>query len=174
MQEKFLLDSNIFIQSHNLHYHPSFCDGFWDWISVGYSAGIFFSIDKVWDELVPKSREDDELAVLLKSGKIPKTFFMPSLTDGLIVQSYQRLMDWADKTTRYQPKAIKIFQDHKYADAFLIATAMAHNYTIVTQETSGAVNSIKIPDAAKENGVKCMNIQQLLRKHAEDNFQLKL
>ncbi|MFW1815792.1 DUF4411 family protein [Acinetobacter guillouiae] len=177
MQTKYLLDANIFIESHNLHYHPSFCEKFWDWIVSGHKEGIFYSIDRIKGELVHQAKSDDELSIRLREERIPSDFFIPSLPDPIVAQQYGHLMGWLDsKTTHYLPKAIKEFQDHKIADPFLVATAMAHNYVIVTKEKSNpeAKNRVKIPDAASENQVKCITLQQLLRRHAHNDFEFIL
>lgn len=171
MQTKYLLDANIFIESHNLHYHPSFCEGFWGWIVLGYEAGIFSSIDKVKDELL---HGGDDLSARISGGKIPGEFFIPSLSDPNIVQSYGRLMNWI-ATSKYSPNAIKGYQAHNTADPFLVAAAMTYNYVIVTKEKPAplSITKIKIPDVAAANSVQCITLQQLLRDHAHDNFKLK-
>ncbi len=171
---KYLLDANIFIESHNLHYHPCFCQGFWEWIVQGHNKGIFFSLDKVEDELVRPPSANDELSDSLRTGLFPNTFFIQSLSDTQTARAYGRLMQWVSNHRLYNLAAIKEFQLHTAADAFLVAAAMAHGYIIVTQEVSGnSPKRVKIPDAARENGVRCITIQQLLRMHAEDNFKLK-
>ena len=177
MQTKYLLDANIFIESHNLHYHPSFCEKFWDWVVDGHREGIFYSIDKIRGELIHQAKSDDELSIRLRNQRIPSDFFITSLPDPRVAQAYARLMGWLNTTTtHYMPKAIQEFQDHKIADPFLVATAMAYNYVIVTKEKANpaAKNRVKIPDAATANHVQCITLQQLLRRHAHDDFQLKL
>ena len=173
MQVKYLLDSNIFIESHNIHYHPNFCEGFWDWITKGFEANIFFSIDKVKVELL---RHNDDLSQRIKDHSIPSDFFIKSLGDPLITQSYGHLMDWLNSTTNFTPKAVSDFQSVSGADSFLIAAAMSYDYIIVTKETSdpNCKKRVKIPDAAKANSVQCITLHQLLNKHAEDNFKLKI
>lgn len=175
MHTKYLFDANIFIQSHNLHYHPSFCEKFWDWINDGHQAGIFYSIDKIKTELVKPSNSDDELSVRLREEKLPPSFFVASLPDSDTAVAYRKLMQWLSNNKQYSSAAVEEFQSHTVADPFLVATAMAHDYVIVTQEKggNGSPKRVKIPDAATQNGVKCINIHDLLRKHAENNFQLK-
>ena len=45
----YCLDSNVFIQAKNAHYHFSLCPGFWDWLVL--RAGIVGSIHPVLEEL---------------------------------------------------------------------------------------------------------------------------
>lgn len=173
MEARYLLDANIFIQSHNLHYHPSFCEAFWDWIAAGHVAGIFFSIDKIKTELVRPIATSDELSDRIRNGDIPSSFFIPSIADSNVAQSYGTLMQWVGNQARYIPSAVVEFQDHNIADSFLVATAMAYNYVIVTQEkTSDTKKRVKIPDAAIAHGVECISVDQLLRRHAGRNFDL--
>lgn len=175
MQPKYLLDANIFIQSHNINYHPSFCELFWDWIVSGYEANIFCSIDKIKNELIHQANSDDELSVRLRAKRVPDDFFKLSLGDPLVTQSYEKLMEWVNRTPRYEPEAIHEFSRHTIADPFLVATAMAYNYVIVTAEkASNTPKKVKIPDAALANGVRCITLPELLRKHAQNNFQLIL
>lgn len=174
MSVKYLLDANIFIESHNKHYHPSFCEKFWDWIVDGHSLGIFYSIDKIKSELIRPVNVADELSIRLRAKRIPDSFFIPSLPDTKVAASYGTLMGWLQSHTQYSRDAVVEFQSHTVADPFLVATAMAHGYIIVTQEKagSGSKKRVKIPDAATENGVNCINLQQLLRIHAGNNFTL--
>lgn len=174
MTTKYLFDANIFIQSHNLNYHPSFCNSFWDWIVEGHKAGKFFSIDKVSREIIQPPDSSDELSKLLRNQVIPNSFFVPSITDTQVAGSYRNLMAWAYSSTHFSQKAKDEFARVDSADAQLIATAMSHNYIIVTEEKSNpaAKKRILIPDAAAQFNVQYITLPTLLRRHAENNFQL--
>lgn len=175
MHTRYLLDTNIFIQSHNISYHPSFCDGFWNWLIDGHHADMFYSIDKVYEEMIKPVKSSDELSQLLRNQTIPEQMFIGSLSDQKVVDKYRKLMTWAYSNTHFNPKAIDEFAKPDSADAHLIATAMAYGYVIVTEERSNpaAKSRILIPDAAAQFGVDCINMPLLLRKHAYDNFTLK-
>ncbi|ENX06503.1 DUF4411 family protein [Acinetobacter courvalinii] len=175
MHTKYLLDTNIFIQSHNLSYHPSFCNGFWDWLVNGYKADKFYSIDKVFDEMIKPVSSQDELSQLLRNQTIPQSMFVASLSDQNVAVQYGKLMQWAYGNPHFLTKAKDEFAKPESADAHLIATAMAYNYVIVTEELSNpaAKARIFIPDAAAQFGIKCMTMPSLLRMHAHNNFTLK-
>ena len=175
MHTKYLLDTNIFIQSHNISYHPFFCNGFWDWLIGGYQADMFYSIDKVFDEMIKPVTSTDELSILLRNQSIPQNMFVQSLSDQKVTAEYQKLMIWAFSSTHFLPKAKAEFARPDSADAHLIATAMAYNYVIVTEELSNPASKarILIPDAATQFNVKCITMPSLLRKHAHNNFTLK-
>lgn len=174
MSNKYLFDTNIFIQSHNLNYHPSFCTNFWDWIIAGYNADKFYSIDKVSKEIIRPPESTDELSKMLRDSVIPKDFFVQSITDANIAQSYRQLIGWAYSNNHFLPKAKDEFARADSADAQLIATAMTYDYVIVTEERSdpNCKKRILIPDAAAQFDVQCITLPMLLRKHAENNFQL--
>ncbi|MFD2724515.1 DUF4411 family protein [Ignatzschineria indica] len=53
---KYLLDSNIFIQSKNLHYRFSFCGNFWILLQDMHATGMVFTVKVVKQELLkPKT-----------------------------------------------------------------------------------------------------------------------
>ena len=47
----YLLDANVFIAAHNLHYGLDFCPAFWDWLVAGNKSERVFSVEKVGDEV---------------------------------------------------------------------------------------------------------------------------
>ena len=133
---KYLLDSNVFIESHNINYHPAFCQGFWDWLKLGHEQGFFYSIDKVQKELkqnAPAEKITDEITLRMQCGDIPETLFLTTLTCIEEINCYQQLMMWA-KSQSFNQNAQDEFAQETEADAFLISLAKAKNYTIVTKE----------------------------------------
>ena len=175
---KYLLDSNIFIESHNLHYHPLFCQAFWDWVNSGHEQGVFYSIDKVQKELKqsgPSGAVTDEITLRMQSGDIPASLFLPTLSSTQEINIYRSIMKWASEQS-FTQKAQDEFAQETEADAFLIALAKSEKYILVTKETRAdpqAKNRIMIPNVAKAFDVPCINLSTLLRKHAADNFQFK-
>lgn len=83
-------------------------------------------------------------------------------------------MGWAYSHPDFLQKAKDEFARADSADAQLIATAMSYNYIIVSGEKSNpnSKKRILIPDAAAQFNVQCITLPTLLRKHAENNFQL--
>lgn len=172
---KYLFDANIFIQSHNLHYHPSYCIGFWDWVVLGHHAELFYSIDKVQKELIKPPNSTDELSALLRNNAIPSSIFLATITDKQVMKNYAQIMTWAYSNSHFNQKAKDDFAQADTADAYLIAMAMTYGFDIVTDERSNpqAKARILIPDAANAFNVRCLTLPMLLRKHAEDNFKLR-
>jgi hypothetical protein len=48
----YLIDSDVFIQTKNLHYGFDFCPAFWTWLVNANAASRAFSIEKVGTELL--------------------------------------------------------------------------------------------------------------------------
>ncbi len=86
-------------------------------------------------------------------------------------------MKWNIENTHFQDSAKQEFARSDIADAFLIATAMAYGYEIITHELSNPArkNKIQIPDAAANFGVKTHFVYDVLSLNSKDDFSfLKL
>ena len=145
--QKFLLDSNIFIQAALNEYRFGFCGGFWRVVQELHKKEIIYSINAVKEELTQK---DDELSQWVK--RLPASFFL-SHEDS--ISEYAKLMNWAYGSSHFNDGAKKKFaSDH--ADPWLVAYAAKHNMTIITHETyqPERKNAIKIPVAARHLSVK--------------------
>lgn len=176
LPRKYLIDSNILIDGHNRFYHPKFCDLFWDWLNDGYQNGVFFSIDKVKDEVTKPDPSKNELSRLISGNRLPIQFFQPSLSDQNLFKSYNEVITWSANNNFYSTAAKQEFASSTIADAYLVSVAKLHGYTIVTAETSQPDDKkrIRIPDAARNFNVKTVRLDQLLKLHAENNFKFKL
>ncbi|WP_321030737.1 DUF4411 family protein [Enterobacter kobei] len=89
---------------------------------------------------------------------------------------------WEEMTCLFAPsldvteKARTDFASQDKADAFLIAHAMTHGFTIITHErpSGGAPKKrIMIPDAAAIHGVKTLTLYEFLPSYASHNFSIK-
>lgn len=90
------------------------------------------------------------------------------------IGNYAKLMVWSQNLNVHD-KAKEDFADISKADAFLIAHAMTHKMSLITQEKeqAGAKKRILIPNAAKENGVKTLTIYEFLARYSGQNFSIK-
>lgn len=166
----YLFDSNVFIQAKTLHYQFGFCQGFWDWISRGHGAGLFFSSKKVLAEL-NRGNETDEARRW--AGDAPNGFFLDDASVPDVMTHYGHIMNWAYASNHFLPQAKEEFAREDEADAFLIALAAQRGWTIVTHEKSNPDkrNRILIPDAAIAHGVPTIIIYDLLRQKARSTFE---
>ena len=64
MSEKFLLDSNIFINPHRLYYPFDFAQGFWNQLEKKIKLDNVFVMDVVVSEV---TKFEDELSTWIKS-----------------------------------------------------------------------------------------------------------
>lgn len=104
---------------------------------------------------------NDELTDWI-SHNATKDFFISN--DTSVMRKYAEVLNWAQSCTHFRPEAIAEFAE--VADAFLVATAAAKGYTLVTNETSDPLcrRRVKIPDACKALGVRCCGLNDVLRE----------
>ena len=150
----YLLDANVFIQAKNLHYGFDFCPAFWDWLIDKNASKLVFSIEKVGDELAIYR---DELT--LWAAKLGSGFFLK--TGATVLPFLSQVSNWVT-SQQYTPAAVNTFLQG--ADLFLIANALALNYTVVTREViSDGRTKIKIPNVCIGLNVKCVSPFYMLR-----------
>ncbi|RDU53203.1 DUF4411 family protein [Helicobacter sp. MIT 01-3238] len=155
--KKYLIDTNIFIESANRHYAIDICPGFWDFLIKISKLDNVKSIIQVYDEFTP----DDERLKNFRQNLKGNHFFLP--IENITPESYNEvtktLIDMG-----YAQQAIANFSKH--ADYFLIALALQENYIIVTQEAksgNNAKNQIKIPNVCDRLGIECIDVVKFLR-----------
>lgn len=168
-ENRYLIDSNVFIQAKNFHYRFCFCQAFWQWLADGHQAGLIFSTTKVLEEL---NAGNDDDPVKHWANQLPREFFIADTHDAEVMLAYRQIMQWNVSNTHYRPQAKNEFARFDKADAFLIATAKAHGYSVITYEKSNPESKkrILIPDAAKVFDIDSMMIYDLLSRHATGNF----
>ena len=151
----YLLDANVFISAKNLHYGLDFCPAFWDWIIENNESGRVFSIEKVGDEVLALADELSDWAEARGTG-----FFLRP--DAEVFPALAAVSNWANGQ-RYEPSAVSTFL--QVADYYLVAHALAGQYTVVTHEVpSASIRKIKIPDACIGLGIKCVSPFEMLRR----------
>ena len=103
----------------------------------------------------------DELTDWMKS-HVPTGFYVENESD--VIVKYADVMNWAQSNAVYKPEAISEFA--QVADAYLVATAAAKGYTLVTNETADPMckRRVKIPDACNALGVRFCDLNTVLRE----------
>lgn len=172
LNSRYLIDSNVFIQAKNFHYRFGFCQGFWQWLTEAHHAGLVFSINNVRQEINDGDKDDP---VRLWADDLPESFFITDTHDIAVMQAYRQVMQWNVSNNHYRQQAKDEFARYDKADAFLIAAAKAHGFTVVTHEASKPESKkrVLIPDAANQFDIKSIMIYDLLSQHANGNFTLK-
>jgi hypothetical protein len=172
MSNKYLLDTNIFIQAKNFRYGFEYCAAFWAWILEAHEGGVLFSVQKVKAEIL----RGDKTEPLVKWTKdLPSSFFLEDLNDIGVMGHYRDLLTKVLANKNYMPKALAEFAAEDEADAFLIATAKHGGYVLVSDEepAANARKKVPLPDAAKLIGVKTIKPYQLYQAHAKETFKFK-
>jgi Domain of unknown function (DUF4411) len=159
----YLIDADVLIEAKDRYYGFDFCPGFWDWLRQQNAAGNVFSVYKVGDEIISGN---DDLSVWAKAQGA--AFFLPAdaATAAAMATVSATVLAMRAGNQPYQPAALAKF--FAAADYYLIAHALAHGHTVVTNETGHAhgqqpsVNRLKIPNVCAALGVKCSLVFKML------------
>jgi len=153
----YLLDTNIFIASKN-GLPRDVWPTFWERLSGLIMSGDIFTSEKVRDEI---DRGNDELTVWMRDNTTER-FYIKVNAD--VIEQYCVTMNWARHNHAFKDSAISAYADA--ADAYLVATAAAMHMTLVTNEVSSpnSRSRVKIPDACLAIGVRCCDLNTMLRE----------
>ena len=121
----YLLDANVFIEAAKHYYAFDIVPSFWNELVNKAGDGRILSIDKVQAELNDK---DDNLKEWANDNFTQ--WFEPTYTED-ILREYERVMKWIEASD-FKEKAKKDFTNK--ADAWVVACAMAREYTVITHE----------------------------------------
>ncbi len=155
----YLLDSDVFIAAKNSYYAFAICPGFWDSLLHHHSIGNVASIDRVREELLAGRKTED--LVIWVHKQLPRTFFMQS-GDPAVVEAYGKVMLWVQRNPQFLDQAKAKFATE--ADGWLVAYAMVHGSTVVTNEQPRpeSRNRILLPDVCKQFTVAYQNTFTML------------
>jgi hypothetical protein len=150
----YLIDSSSFIEAKDRTFCFDICPGFWDWLDQQNAHGNVFSIERVYKEL---DEGNDILVPWIRLRK--QRFFLPD--DTLSVNQMQQISQWA--TSGYNQQVSADFL--RGADPFLIAFALAHGHTVVSDEilVRAEKKKIKIPVVCEAFNVPCIRPHTMLR-----------
>ncbi|MFH1892564.1 MAG: DUF4411 family protein [Candidatus Zixiibacteriota bacterium] len=143
----YILDSDVFIAAKNSYYAFTICPGFWDSLIHHHEEGNVCSIDKVKVELLAGQPTED--LVQWVKNDLPAGFFIGT-DDESVISAYQEVMLWVQRNSQYLDQAKAKFATE--ADGWLVAFAMTHNSTVVTNEQPRpqARNRVLLPDVCAQ------------------------
>ncbi len=154
-QQIYCLDTNVIIQDWQKYYSPKICTSYWDVLNrLGLENRIFIP-KEVFEEI---TRNEDELAELLKVSKIPLCNLNESVTKCL------SNIFAANPTHRLLVDNVK---QRSLADPWVIAYAMSEDACVVTKEekvTAANSDRIKIPNVCENMNVRCINDFQFIEE----------
>jgi len=153
---QYLFDTNIFIRSKNEMPEDTW-PTFWMRLAELMRDGKIFTSVKVKEEI---EHGKDELTQWMKNNET-SGFYCP--VDENVLSKYSEVQNWAKNTDQFTQIALDDFA--RVADAYLVATAAAKGWMLVTYETS-APNSrkrVKLPDACHALGIGFCDLNAAFR-----------
>lgn len=164
-EEKFIIDTNSFIEPYNKYYSFDLAANFWEQLKYHFEAGNIVLLDMVKDEI---SKGEDDLSEWLNGINILKEIDHRTSD---IPFNYGRVLQAIQDNPIYKETALANWSQETVADAWLIATALTNNYTVITFEkgqltpnSKNVFKNAKIPDVAEDFGVKVADLYYLMRK----------
>lgn len=153
---KYLFDTNIFIRSKN-EMPEEIWPTFWMRMAELIQDGKIFTTEKVKEEI---ERGKDELTQWMKANE---TLGFYCSVDSDVLNKYSEVQNWAKNTNRFTQIALDDFA--RVADAYLVATAAAKGWTLVTYEVFDphCKKRVKIPDACNALGVRICDLNTAFR-----------
>jgi len=165
MLTKFIIDANVLIAPYNNYYSFDLLPTFWDQMKKHIECGNIIILDLVKDEI--EKHTDDDLSKWLKTIKI-KTYI--KFRNPNTIPCYSEIIKHVDECGYYITDKVLLDWDHPSADPWLIATASAYKYKIVTfEQTAGKLSNkskskrAKIPDVCDHFGVEYCNLYEMMR-----------
>lgn len=171
MSEVFLLDANVFINPYQQYYRFSIAPTYWELLNRRANNESVFTIEHVKNEICRGKTEEkkDDLQKWFEDTFTGKVINVDK--DELIAEGYAEIIQYLDSSDYYQPSALREWSDYREADPWLIATAKAHQYTIVTRETfahelslSQPAKTAKIPNVCEYFNVECIDLFTMLER----------
>ena len=164
-REIFIVDSNSFMTPYRFYYAFDLVPAYWDALIKHIKTGRIVVLDMVKAEI---DKGEDDLSKWLSN------------TDGLVIiphvdektiGNYQRILHHVAYSGLYKESALQIWAQGNVADPWLIASAAANGYTLVTEEiganglsTKNRQKSAKIPDVAEKFEVETVNVYEMMRR----------
>jgi hypothetical protein len=159
----YLLDSDVFIAAKNSYYAFAICPGFWDSLIGHHGEGNVSSIDKIRAELLA-GRPTEDLARWVRD-QLPAGFFVGT-DEEAVADAYGQVMLWVQRNAQYFDQAKAKFATE--ADGWLVAYAMVHGVTVITNEQPRpqSRNRILLPDVCTQFKVTYKDTFAMLRELA--------
>ena len=164
--EKFLIDANTLMTAARLYYAYDLLPAFWSVFAEKIKEGNIILLDMVKNEI---DKGQDELQEWVKERQ--GDFVECNHVDPEIIPKYADVMQYIQGCGLYNQNGLDSWAKNDVADPWLVATAMAKGYTLITFEQSAGSLSpknksgkVKIPDVANHFGVRVHNLYYMMRQ----------
>lgn len=169
-QEKFLIDANAFITPHLQYYPFDLAPSFWQQLENHIKDGTIVVLDMVKAEILQGT---DSLRDWMDALEIAELI---DRRRPEILAKYSQVLTHIQTDPCYQEAALREWSKASVADPWIVATAAAYGYTIITLEKpipglshKAPTKKPKIPDVARALSVQTQDLFYLMRKL---NFKL--
>lgn len=155
---RYLLDSNFFLDSSLRYYQFDFFPGFWGWIKYKAQNYSIKTIKKVRQEL---DKKDDFINGFIK--ELPKDFF---IDETKYLENYAKIIQ-TSQNMDFNPSAKDRFAEIHRADAWLLAVAQKDNFIIVSNEkmpNKKEKKNVKIPRMCVELKIQGIDIFDFIKE----------
>ena len=163
-KEVFLIDSNALITPYQLYYPFDFAQSFWDHLFENIERKEVILLDLVVEELL---KGEDRLSEWVL--RIDPSLILDR-RDADIIEKYSEVLTHIQASGIYMEKALALWSQAHIADPWLIASASAFGYTVITLEKPNGglkgpnkVGSAKIPDVCNALHVPCRDLFYMMR-----------
>ena len=145
------MDSSALIHAWRRAYPPKNFPPFWDKLDALIETKRLFSSVEVLREL---KRKDDELHEWCKARA---HVFLPIDDD---------LQDQVIEIMGTYPRLVDTAKGRSAADPFVIGLARMNDpeWTVLSEENPGKLNSPKIPDVCKAEGIRCLRLVEIIQE----------
>lgn len=164
-EDIFLVDSNSFMTPFRRYYAFDLVPAYWEALRPYILSGEIVILDMVKSEI---DKGEDDLAEWLNS--FDNITILPHVSEAN-VEGYSAIIQYIAECGLYKESALQIWAQGNVADPWLIASSLANDYILVTEEQpSGGLSKknpnkyAKIPDVAKHFGVRTMDVYGMMRE----------
>lgn len=165
-KEKFLIDSNTLMAASRQYYAHDIVPSFWSVFENKLTTGDIILLDMVKAEI---DKGEDALKYWIDD-KADMLSICNHVNEKIIVE-YGAVMQYIQECGFYNDIGLASWADASVADPWLIAAAVANDYTIITFEQRAGNLSIKnkskkvkIPDVADYFNVNVQNLYYMMRQ----------
>lgn len=163
---EFLIDANSLMAAARLYYAYDLLPSFWEIFGEKIKEGNVILLDMVKNEI---DKGQDELQRWVRERQ--EDFLNCNHVDPEIIPKYAEVMQYIHECGFYNEKGLDSWAKNDVADPWLIATAVAKGYILITfEQSAGLLNTkhksgkVKIPDVASHFGVEVHNLYYMMRQ----------
>lgn len=163
---KYLLDTNFFLDSSLRYYQNDFFPDFWKWLKYSAQKPSIRTIKRVKEEL---NRKNDFISNFIKG--MPRDFF---IDETKYLERYREVI-LTSQEMDFNPTAQEKFAEEHRADAWLLAVALTDDFIIVSNEKipdKKEKKNIKIPRMCDKLKIPCIDIFEFIKKQGLE-FSIK-